>query len=75
MIKSALEKIICEDMGDIWQLLDGNEKRLIIENFEVHNFKKTRLYMPRGTPPSIFGYCSRAKSRSIRTASEAVYRY
>lgn len=51
MIKSALEKIICEDMGDIWQLLDGNEKRLIIENFEVHNFKKNQIIYAEGDTP------------------------
>lgn len=51
MIKSALEKIIYEDMGDIWQLLDGNEKRLIIENFEVHNFKKNQIIYAEGDTP------------------------
>ncbi len=38
-------------MGDIWQLLDGNEKRLIIENFEVHNFKKNQIIYAEGDTP------------------------
>ena len=39
MIKSALEKIISEDLAEIWSLLNGEEKRRIIDNFQIHNFK------------------------------------
>lgn len=51
MIKAALEKVISEDMGDIWQLLDGSEKRLITDNFELHNFKKNQIIYAEGDTP------------------------
>ncbi len=32
MIKSAIEKVINDDMAEIWSLLNGDEKRLIVDN-------------------------------------------
>lgn len=66
MIKSALEKIICEDMGDIWQLLDGNEKRLIIENFEVHNFKKNQIIYAEGDTPELLWVLLKGKVKKYK---------
>lgn len=43
MIKNALEKVISEDMSDIWSILDGDEKRRIIDHFEIHHFKKNQI--------------------------------
>ena len=42
MIKGALDKIIQEDLAEIWALLDGDEKRRIIDNFQIINFKKNQ---------------------------------
>ncbi|MCM1021073.1 MAG: Crp/Fnr family transcriptional regulator [Muribaculum sp.] len=41
--KSTLEKIIQEDMSEIWTILNGDEKRHIIDNFTIHNFKKNQI--------------------------------
>lgn len=43
MIKSALEKVINEDMHDIWSILGPEERRIIVDNFEIHNFKKNQI--------------------------------
>lgn len=43
MIKSALEKVIREDMHEVWSVLTGDEKRIIIDNFTIHNFKKNQI--------------------------------
>lgn len=51
MIKTALEKIISEDMGEMWTVLDGREKRLITDNFELHNFKKNQVIYGEGDDP------------------------
>ena len=40
MIKGALEKVMSEDLSEIWTLLSGEEKRLITNNFTLHHFKK-----------------------------------
>lgn len=55
MIKSALEKVMSHDMSDIWNVLNGEEKRLIINNFEIHDFKKNQLiYGERDEPEYIW---------------------
>lgn len=41
--KSALEKVISEDLAEIWSILNGEEKRRIIDNFSIHNFKKNQI--------------------------------
>ncbi len=43
MIKSAIEQVITEDLSEIWQILSGEEKRLVIENFHVHHYKKNQI--------------------------------
>ena len=55
MIKSALEKIISEDLAEIWSLLNGEEKRRIIDNFQIHNFKKNQvIYAEKEDPEFIW---------------------
>lgn len=41
--KSTLEKVISEDLAEIWSILNGEEKRHIIDNFVIHNFKKNQI--------------------------------
>ena len=49
--KSTLEKIISEDLSAIWGILNHDEKRLIADNFVIHNFKKNQLiYAERDEP-------------------------
>lgn len=55
MIKSALEKIISEDLAEIWSILNGDEKRCIIDNFQIHNFKKNQvIYAEKEEPEFIW---------------------
>ena len=35
MIKSTIEQLLTEDFAEIWQLLSGDEKRLIAD--KLHN--------------------------------------
>lgn len=51
MVKKTLEKVIKEDMAEIWSVLDGNEKRLITDNFVIHHFKKNQIiYAEKDAP-------------------------
>ena len=61
MIKAALEKVINEDMSEIWTLLDGDEKRKITDNLVIHTFKKNQLIYAEGMNRNSCGVCSRAK--------------
>lgn len=51
MIKNALEKVMSEDMSEIWTILSGDEKRMITDNFSLHHFKKNQIiYAEREQP-------------------------
>lgn len=51
MIKAALEKVMNEDMADIWSILSSEEKRLVAENLVIHNFKKNQVIYAEGDDP------------------------
>ncbi len=51
MIKSALEKVIHEDMAEIWSILSPEEKRKIADNLQIHHFKKNQLIYAEGDEP------------------------
>lgn len=56
IIKKALEKVVSEDLADIWSILESDQKRRIVEVFELHDFKKIRLFMPSGRILRTYGY-------------------
>ncbi len=43
MIKDTIDKIITEELTDIWMLLTNEEKRLLIDNFTIHHYKKNKI--------------------------------
>lgn len=44
MLKNAtLEHVISNDLSELWSVLNRDEKRLIADNFVVHNFKKNQI--------------------------------
>ena len=51
MIKTALEKVINEDMADIWSILSPGEKHLIANNLQIHHFKKNQVIYAEGEDP------------------------
>lgn len=51
MVKSDLEKVISEDLAEIWSILDGDEKRRIIDAFTLHNFKKNQIIYAENEHP------------------------
>ncbi|MBR5030894.1 MAG: Crp/Fnr family transcriptional regulator, partial [Muribaculaceae bacterium] len=55
-IKSTLEKVISEDLAEIWSLLSSDEKRLITDNFEIHTFKKNQIIYAEKDDP-VYLWC------------------
>lgn len=53
MMKSALEKVISEDLAAIWSILDGDEKRRIIDAFTLHHFKKNQIIYAENENPEM----------------------
>ncbi len=51
MLKAALEKVLNEDMAEIWSILSPDEKRIVAENLQFHNFKKNQLIYAEGDDP------------------------
>ena len=49
--KSNLEKIIKEDLAEIWSILTTEEKHLVADNFVVHNFKKNQIIYAENDEP------------------------
>lgn len=55
MIREAIEKVMSEDLSGIWTLLTNDEKRCIIDNFTIHNFKKNQIiYLENEEPENLW---------------------
>lgn len=53
--KSTFEKIISEDMAEMWNALRPEEKRIVTENFTIQNFKKNQIiYAEKETPEMLW---------------------
>lgn len=55
MIRFALEKVIAEDVSDIWSALDSDQKRLVTDNFIIQTYKKNQIVYREGDDPE-FAY-------------------
>lgn len=66
MIKAALEKVINEDMSAIWSVLDSDQKRLVAENLEIHNFKKNQYIYLEGDDPEFLWCLFKGKVKKIK---------
>ncbi len=66
MIKSAIEKVIHEDMAEIWSILDGDEKRLIVDNFNIQTFKKNQFIYAEGEEPEFLWCLLKGKVKKFK---------
>lgn len=66
MIKSALEKVISEDLAEIWSILSNEEKRRIIDAFEIHNFKKNQIIYAEGESPEYLWCLLKGKVKKFK---------
>lgn len=66
MIKAALEKVINDDMAEIWTRLNSDERRLVVENMEVHTFKKNQLIYAEGDEPEFLWVLLKGKVKKTK---------
>lgn len=66
MIKAAIEKVINEDMAEIWSLLNSEEKRLIVDNFNIQTFKKNQLIYAEGDEPEYLWCLLKGKVKKFK---------
>lgn len=53
--KSTFEKIISQDMAEMWNALRPEEKRIVTDNFSIHNFKKNQIiYAEKDNPEMLW---------------------
>ena len=66
MIKATLEKVINEDMAEIWQILKPDERRAVAENLQIHNFKKNQLIYAEGEQPEYLWVLLKGKVKKTK---------
>ena len=49
--KTTLQNVINSDLGEIWMILSREEKREVINNFQVHSYKKNQIIYAEGDEP------------------------
>ncbi len=53
--KSTLERIIGDDLAELWNALTQDEKRVIAENFHYERYKKNHIiYAESETPENLY---------------------
>ncbi|MDE7135541.1 MAG: Crp/Fnr family transcriptional regulator [Muribaculaceae bacterium] len=63
MIKEAIAKVVSEDLAEIWSILDGDEKRQILDAFAIHEFKKNQLIYAEGEAPEYLWCLLKGKAK------------
>lgn len=54
--KSTLERIIGDDLSDLWNALTSEEKRTVTDNFRYERYKKNQIIYAESEPPENL-YC------------------
>lgn len=66
MIKAALEKVINEDMAEIWSILTPEEKRIVADNLQIHSFKKNQIIYAEGSEPEFLWCLLKGKVKKFK---------
>lgn len=66
MIKAALERVINEDMAEIWSILTPDEKRIVTDNLRIHSFKKNQIIYAEGDAPEFLWCLLKGKVKKIK---------
>ncbi len=66
MIKAALEKVINEDMAEIWSILSNEEKRLVVDNLIIHTYKKNQIIYAEGDEPEYLWCLLKGKVKKFK---------
>ncbi len=64
--KSTLESILQNEMSDFWALLDGEEERVISDNFQIKNFKKNEVIYSEGEEPKQLMFLIKGKVKVFK---------
>lgn len=65
--KSTLEHIISHDMSPLWQVLSPEDKRLISDNFVVHQYKKNQIIYAEHEEPEYLWILLKGKVKMYKS--------
>ncbi len=66
MLKENIEKVIKEDMAELWSIFDGEEKRRITDNLTLHSYKRNQLIYSEGDEPECLWVLLRGKVKKVK---------
>lgn len=66
MIKAALEKVIAEDLHEVWTLLTPDEKRIVTDNFQIEHYKKNQIVYAEGDDPEFLWVLLKGKVKKYK---------
>lgn len=66
MLKDTLEKVINEDMAEIWSVLTPDEKRIVADNLQIQSFKKNQLIYAEGDDPEYLWCLLKGKVKKVK---------
>lgn len=46
-----LQHVISQDLGEIWNVLSRQEKRVLASSFQIHQYKKNQMIYAEGDEP------------------------
>ncbi len=62
----ALEKVLSEEMAEIWNILEPTQQQQVLENFELHTFKKNQIIYGEGDEPEHLWCLIRGKVKKYK---------
>lgn len=65
--KSTFEKIISQDMAEMWNALRPEEKRVVTDNFAIHNFKKNQIIYAEKDHPEMLWCLLKGKVKMYKS--------
>lgn len=66
MLKENIEKVVKEDMAELWSIFDGEEKRRITDNLTLHSYKRNQLIYSEGDEPECLWVLLRGKVKKVK---------
>lgn len=65
--KSTFDQIISQDMSEMWSALRPEEKRIVTDNFSIHNFKKNQIIYAENEEPEMLWVLLKGKVKMYKS--------
>lgn len=62
-----VEEIISKNLSEIWNVISEEQRKLILENFSIHNYKKNQIIYAEGEQPEYLWCLLNGKVRTFKS--------